>query len=129
METKDYFNHWEELPEPVKRIIGTLKDECTYDELKDAQKSLESLGWYFDFDLSGVPYGLRPIECFDVIVETNSYTGEIVYILRAMTKDKTKITTYHPSIREDNYDTFVKHKEILISRGFVNMGEHQTETI
>lgn len=62
-ETKDLFEHYDELPTNVREIINSFSDEGNmYGECERLLKELKPLGYEFDYDLSGEPFNLRKIK-------------------------------------------------------------------
>lgn len=65
-EEKDYFEHWDEIPPKILKLINFYHDNL--DKLQSA-KGLEKLlakfeekGWTFDYGLDFAPYGLKPLK-------------------------------------------------------------------
>jgi len=65
-EEKDYFEHYDELPDEVLNLIDiyhqyTEEEFPTLKYLNDTLANFEKIGWTFDFGLDMEPFGLKPI--------------------------------------------------------------------
>lgn len=60
---RDLFEDHENIPKNVQAILDKYDlDDVDYDQLSELVSNLEkNTGYTFDYDLDGVPYGLRPV--------------------------------------------------------------------
>lgn len=59
---KDLFEHPDELPEEVQKILSKYDDwDQTYEQCRDLEAALKPLGYTFDWYLDAQPYNLRKI--------------------------------------------------------------------
>jgi hypothetical protein len=62
---KDYFEHYDELPEEVAELIDIyLEDQAFFSTASNMErllKKFEALGWTFEYGLDFEPYGLTPL--------------------------------------------------------------------
>lgn len=60
----DLFENLDQLPDPVLAIIQDYSNESelAYQECKEFQLRLESIGYTFEYYLDAVPFNLRPIK-------------------------------------------------------------------
>jgi hypothetical protein len=56
---KDLFEHYETLPDEVRAIIDTM--EQSYQSLLEAERSMNKIGYSFEYGLDAEPYNLRKI--------------------------------------------------------------------
>lgn len=61
-EGEDLFEHYELLPQVVQDILELFGDQQGYEACKNLEKALKPHGFTFDWDLSGEPFDLKPIE-------------------------------------------------------------------
>jgi hypothetical protein len=58
----DLFNNYENLPTQVQKIIIEMNSkELEYIDLKNYNKRMIKIGYYFEYNLSGEAYNLRKI--------------------------------------------------------------------
>jgi len=57
----DLFDHWEELPPEVMKVLAKYSFVDTYQGCNDFLKELEPLGYIFDYNLNAEPFNLRKI--------------------------------------------------------------------
>lgn len=55
----DLFEHYEQLPKPVQKLI--FKEVRGYKQCEKLLKKLEAFGYTFDYGLDGCPIDLRKI--------------------------------------------------------------------
>jgi hypothetical protein len=64
---KDLFNHYQDQPEPLKKICDKWQqkletDGLDYKDCKSFLNEVEKIGFTFDYGLSAEPFNLRKIE-------------------------------------------------------------------
>jgi hypothetical protein len=70
----DLFTQYENLPTNVQSIINEMNaKECDYIELNNFNVRMIIEGYYFDYELDGVPFNLRKIETIQDIINTDIY--------------------------------------------------------
>jgi hypothetical protein len=59
---KDYFDHPEEVPTEVNKVLETFdENKDAYHELARVRTELNGIGWDFDYYLDAVPFDLQPL--------------------------------------------------------------------
>lgn len=62
MGTIDLFDHYEELPEDIQKIIMSFnEDNDLYQECSKMEHKMLKKGYTFEWSLDGIPYHLRKI--------------------------------------------------------------------
>lgn len=57
----DFAKAYDRAPLKVRRVLDTLHEDSDYAELQAVANQLESMGWFFDFDLGREVVALHPI--------------------------------------------------------------------
>ena len=74
MVQKDLFTDYKNLPTNVQKIINEMNEkECDYIELNNYNYRMIIEGYYFNYNLDGIPYNLRKIETLEDIINTDIY--------------------------------------------------------
>ena len=59
-EEKDLFEHYEEQPEELQRVLKPYEEHNpTYESLRAILKEVNAIGYTFDYGLDATPYNLR----------------------------------------------------------------------
>ena len=58
----DFFEQYEELPDNIKAILANYGEGLSYSDCEELISELNKAGWDCDYDLSAIPYGLRPLK-------------------------------------------------------------------
>lgn len=118
-EIADLFEHYDELPEEVKKLIDKNKEFQSYEYCEEFKNKLHKIGYTCEYGLDNIPHSLRKLQTTNETTEEMKTTENIVFehenkqVVKKGNHFFTRITENGESFESADFNTLERAKESL----------------